>query len=93
MLDKIAEETLEIKAASDGDQLEAEIGDLFFALVNLARWKGVDAESALRATNTRFKQRFAYIEAHAKGEGMSLSDMTLEQMDALWDEAKRREKD
>ena len=93
VLDKIAEETLEIKAASDGDQLEAEIGDLFFALVNLARWKGVDAESALRATNTRFKQRFAYIEAHAKGEGMSLSDMTLEQMDALWDEAKRREKD
>jgi len=93
VLDKIAEEVLEIKAASNDDQLEAEIGDLLFVLVNLARWKGVDAESALRCANTKFKGRFAYIEAHARGEGRSLSDMSLEQMDALWEEAKRREED
>ena len=93
VLDKVAEEILEIKAASNGAQLEAELGDLFFVLVNLARWKGVDAESALRATNNKFKERFGYIEGRARADGLSLSDMTLEQMDALWEEAKGHEKD
>jgi uncharacterized protein YabN with tetrapyrrole methylase and pyrophosphatase domain len=58
-------------------------------LVNLARWKKVDAESALRGTNLKFKKRFGYVEQGAKKQGWSLSDMTLEEMDALWNEAKK----
>jgi uncharacterized protein YabN with tetrapyrrole methylase and pyrophosphatase domain len=69
-----------------------ELGDLFFVLVNLARWRKVDAESALRGTNMKFKKRFAYIEQGAKEQGRNLSDMTLEEMDVLWNEAKKLEK-
>jgi uncharacterized protein YabN with tetrapyrrole methylase and pyrophosphatase domain len=64
---------------------------LFFVLVNLARWKKIDAESALRETNLKFKRRFAYVEQGAKKQGRSLSDMTLEEMDVLWEQAKRKE--
>ena len=64
------------------------MGDLFFVLVNLARWRGVDAESALREANIKFKKRFAYVEKSAKDRGRNLSDMTLEEMDAFWNEAK-----
>lgn len=88
VLEKIAEEIEEVKQASDETQLADEIGDLLFALVNLSRWKKVDAESALRGTNMKFKKRFAYVEQGAKAKGQSLSDMTLEEMDALWNEAK-----
>jgi uncharacterized protein YabN with tetrapyrrole methylase and pyrophosphatase domain len=76
---------------SDTDfDLASEIGDLLFAMVNLARWKKVDAESVLRATNAKFKKRFAYVEEGAKKQGRSLSDMTLEEMDGLWIEAKKQ---
>jgi tetrapyrrole methylase family protein/MazG family protein len=88
VLEKIVEEIQEIKAATNEEELAEEIGDLFFVLVNLARWKKVDAESALRATNMKFKKRFAYVERGAKNRGRELSSMTLEEMDALWDEAK-----
>ncbi len=88
VLDKIAEEIREVKEANDQEQLAAEVGDLFFALVNLARWKKVDAESALRGTNMKFKKRFGYVEQGAKNQGRNLSDMKLEEMDLLWDEAK-----
>ena len=88
VLDKVREEIEEIKAAQNPEEVTAELGDLFFVLVNLARWKKVDAESALRETNLRFKKRFAYVEQGAKGQGRSLSDMTLDEMDALWNEAK-----
>ena len=57
-------------------------------LVNLSRWRDVDAESALRETNLKFKRRFAYVEKGAKTQGRNLSDMKLEEMDAFWDEAK-----
>lgn len=90
VLDKITEEIREVKQATDETQLADEIGDLLFALVNLARWKKVDAESALRGTNMKFKKRFGYVEQEAKAQGRSLSDMTLEEMDALWNEAKGR---
>lgn len=90
VLAKIAEEIEEVKQATDETQLANEIGDLLFALVNLARWKKVDAESALRGTNMKFKKRFGYVEQGAKVKGQSLSDMTLEEMDALWNEAKGR---
>jgi tetrapyrrole methylase family protein/MazG family protein len=89
VLDKIKEEIEEIKTAETDFELASEIGDLFFAIVNLARWKKVDAESALRGTNMKFKKRFAYVEQGAKKQGRNLSDLTLDEMDALWNEAKR----
>ncbi|HJZ13480.1 MAG TPA: nucleoside triphosphate pyrophosphohydrolase, partial [Acidobacteriota bacterium] len=89
VLEKIAEEIEEVKHANDEKELAAEIGDLLFALVNLARWKKVDAESAVRGTSMKFKKRFAYVEQDAKRQGKNLSDMTLEEMDALWNEGKK----
>jgi tetrapyrrole methylase family protein/MazG family protein len=88
VLDKIAEEIREVQDAVEPDQVAEELGDLFFALVNLARWKQVDAESALRLTNIKFKTRFAHVEAGAKAQERNLSDLTLDEMEALWQEAK-----
>jgi tetrapyrrole methylase family protein/MazG family protein len=90
VLDKVAEEIQEIKAATNDEELAEEVGDLFFVLVNLARWKKIDAESALRGTNLKFKQRFAYVEQGAKKQNRELTGMTLEEMDALWEEAKSK---
>jgi tetrapyrrole methylase family protein / MazG family protein len=89
VLDKIAEEVEEIKRATDQEQLAAEIGDLLFALVNLARWKKVDAESVLRETNLKFKKRFGYVEQGAKKQRRDLSTLTLDEMESLWQEAKK----
>jgi len=89
VLDKIREEIEEIKTAENPEQVKGELGDLFFVLVNLSRWRDVDAESALREANLKFKRRFAHVEKSAKGQGRNLSDMTLEEMDAFWNEAKR----
>ncbi len=89
VLDKISEEIQEVKDSTNQEELAEELGDLFFVLVNLARWKKVDAESALRGTNMKFKKRFGYIESNAKKQGRNLSDMKLEEMDALWNEAKK----
>ena len=91
VLDKVREEIEEIKNAETNFELASEIGDLFFALVNVARWKHVDAESALRGTNMKFKKRFAYVEQGAKRQERKLSELTLEEMDHLWNEAKRKE--
>lgn len=90
VLDKVKEEIEEIKGAETDFELASEIGDLFFALVNVARWKHVDAESALRGTNARFKKRFAYVEQGAKRQERNLSELALEEMDALWNEAKKQ---
>jgi len=90
VLDKVKEEIEEIKTAETDFELASEIGDLFFVLVNLARWKKVDAESALRGTNMKFKKRFAYVEQGAKKQGRNLSELSLEEMDALWNDAKQR---
>jgi tetrapyrrole methylase family protein/MazG family protein len=90
VLEKVREEIEEIKNAETDFELASEIGDLFFALVNLARWKTVDAESALRGTNLKFKKRFGYVEQTAKKQGRSLSEMNLEGMDSLWNDAKRQ---
>jgi tetrapyrrole methylase family protein/MazG family protein len=89
VLDKIREEIEEIKQAQNLEEVTAELGDLFFVLVNLARWRKVDAESALREANLKFKKRFAHVEKGAKAQGRNLSDMTLEEMDVLWNEAKK----
>ena len=89
VLDKIAEEIREVKQAVSEEELARELGDLLFALVNLARWKKVDAELALRGTNLKFKRRFSYVEQGAKKQGRNLSDLPLDEMESLWQEAKR----
>jgi tetrapyrrole methylase family protein/MazG family protein len=91
VLEKISEEVREIGEAKGGDELAAELGDLFFALVNFARWKKVDAESALRQMNLRFKGRFAHVEQSARLQGRKLSEMTIDEMEALWQRSKRIE--
>jgi len=88
VLEKIVEEIGEIQRAENPADLTDEIGDLFFALVNLARWKDVDAESALRSTNIKFKQRFAHIEQVAQKQNRKVSDLSLDEMEAAWQEAK-----
>jgi len=91
VLHKIREEADEIEAAldrGDAEELAAETGDLLFALVNLARHVGADPEATLRGTNAKFERRFAYIERALSAKGRSLEQATLEEMDALWNEAK-----
>ncbi len=90
VLDKLNEEIEEIHTAETQTQLEAEIGDLFFVLVNFARWKKVDSESALRKANQRFKVRFAYIEQCARDANIEMNAMSLAEMEACWQEAKRK---
>ena len=91
VLDKIAEEIEEIKKAETDFELASEIGDLLFVLVNFARWKHVDAESALRGTNMKFKKRFGYVEQGAKKQARNLSELSLDEMETLWQEAKKTE--
>jgi tetrapyrrole methylase family protein/MazG family protein len=88
---KISEELEEIRRAPDAGQQAAEVGDLFFAAVNLARHYKVDAESALREANARFRRRFGYIEAAARRENRLLQEYSLEELDGLWEAAKRQE--
>ncbi|HZR88480.1 MAG TPA: nucleoside triphosphate pyrophosphohydrolase [Bradyrhizobium sp.] len=94
VLAKIREEADEIEAAlgaKDKSELEAETGDLLFAVVNLARHVGADPDMALRASNAKFERRFAYIERALESRGRTLDDASLDEMDALWNEAKRNE--
>ncbi len=94
VLHKIREEADEIEAAldrGDADQLAEETGDLLFALVNLARHVDADPEQALRGTNAKFERRFAYIERALAAQGRSLENASLSEMDALWNEAKKKE--
>ncbi len=88
--DKIAEEIAEFREASEQHKAE-EFGDLLFALANVARHLGIDAEAALRGTNEKFTRRFKHIEAELKKRGQTPKDSKLEEMDALWDEAKTLE--
>ena len=89
--DKVKEEECEVESeivSKDKDALEAEFGDLLFAVVNAARKYGVNPENALERTNRKFISRFEYIEAGAAKMGKKPDEMTLEEMDALWNEAK-----
>jgi len=88
VLDKVYEEIQEVLAAPDPQSLTGEVGDLLFAAVNLARWKKVDAEEALRETNARFRRRFAYIEQKVREQGKDLHGLSLEEMDRFWEAAK-----
>ena len=89
--DKVCEEIGEVAKEIDAmsqDRMEAEFGDLFFSLVNAARLYGVNPENALERTNQKFISRFNYVEAAAKKAGRNLKEMTLAEMDELWNEAK-----
>lgn len=92
--DKVAEETAEVNqaiASGNREEIEAEFGDLFFSLVNAARLYGVNPENALEKTNKKFIRRFNHVESRAIEQGRKLKDMTLGEMDALWNEAKQEE--
>jgi len=94
VLRKIREEADEIEAALDRgerSELESETGDLLFAVVNLARHAAVDPEMALRGANAKFERRFGYIERALSSQGRTLEGASLEEMDALWNEAKEKE--
>ncbi len=89
---KVKEETAEVEAeieSKDKARLEGEFGDLLFAIINAARLYGVNPENALEHTNRKFIDRFNYIEAGAKAQGKHVSDLTLAEMDTLWDEYKK----
>lgn len=90
--DKVEEEhreLLEAVATGDVNKMEDELGDVFFSLVNFARFLQVDAENALERTNKKFISRFTGMEAEAAKEGKQLHDMSLEEMDALWNRIKK----
>ncbi len=94
--DKLQEEFAELKAEvekGNEDGIEAEFGDLFFSLVNTARLYGVNPENALERTNRKFIKRFNYLEDKTIKQGRGLKDMTLAEMDEIWNEAKRAEID
>lgn len=92
VLDKLHEEIGELdeaRRAGDADKVEDEFGDLLFVMANLSRFLKVDAERALRRTNRKFRQRFAYIERRLRERGREIQAATLEEMEALWQEAKQ----
>ena len=96
--EKIKEELGELEEAVSASadtsldpHVKEELGDLIFAVTNLARHLKADAESALENTTSKFSRRFRSVEADAKARGRNLKDMTLEEMDALWEEAKSAE--
>lgn len=94
VLEKLNEELKEFRDAlrrNDRSEIEDELGDIFFSLVNISRFVGVNPEDALRKTIAKFISRFKYIELKAKEAGKELSEMSLEEMDLLWNEAKKRE--
>ena len=96
VFEKVVEETDEVRQAlekGDRTKIEEEIGDLLFSLVNLSRHLNVPPEDALRGSNDKFIRRFRYIEAALELKGDSLERATFGELDALWDEAKRRETD
>lgn len=89
--DKVKEEFDELMVEvrkEDSDKMEAEFGDLFFSLINAARLYKVNPDNALERTNQKFIRRFNYLEEHAKEMGVELKNMSLAEMDALWNDAK-----
>jgi tetrapyrrole methylase family protein / MazG family protein len=86
----VDEELKEVREAKEASEREDELGDLLFSMVNLIRWYKADAESVLRKANIRFSRRFAYVEERARAIGRNLHEMSLEEMDVFWDEAKSK---
>ena len=95
MWDKVKEEIREFQAEvahMDKDKAEAEFGDVLFSLINAARLYKINPDNALERTNQKFIRRFNYVEEHTIRQGRNLHDMSLEEMDELWNEAKQLEK-
>ena len=89
IFDKLNEETIELKSAiAENKNIEEEVGDLLFVVVNLARKLDVEPETALKKTNRKFRRRFNFIETTLENQGKTLEESSLEEMDALWNEAK-----
>jgi tetrapyrrole methylase family protein/MazG family protein len=94
VLDKVEEEIRELREAIAGNkdaEVEAELGDLLFTLANFARHRAIDPESALRTTIERFSKRFDHVETSLRKRGVNAGDATPEELEALWEEAKRSE--
>lgn len=94
--DKVKEEVAEFRTEvqrEDTDRMEAEFGDVMFSLVNAARLYGINPETALERTNRKFIKRFGYLEQQTIRKGRSLKEMTLAQMDEIWEEAKQFDKE
>lgn len=94
-LDKVPEELAELKAeleAGNADAAEAELGDLLFSVINVARKYDIHPDNALERTNRKFISRFNYVEEGAISQGRQLKELSLEEMDALWNEAKMKER-
>jgi tetrapyrrole methylase family protein/MazG family protein len=88
VIEKVVEELNELRQAGDQSEKMQEFGDCLFALTNLARWLDIDAEEALRSANEKFSRRFNYMEEICRERGLILSDLTPEEQDGLWQEAK-----
>ena len=90
MKEEIAEFEAEV-GQMDKDKAEAEFGDVLFSLINAARLYKINPDNALERTNQKFIRRFNYLEEHTLRAGRKLTDMTLAEMDAIWEEAKKNE--
>lgn len=90
ILEKLTEELEELEQAKDQQQRVREFGDIIFALANAARWLGVDLEAALRQANERFRDRFAYMEQACQSKGVPMQELSLEQLNELWEQAKEK---
>jgi len=89
VIEKLAEEVAELRTATEHQQRVREFGDILFTLANIARKLDIELEAALRGANERFYRRFSYMEEVCQKRGIQLSDLSLAEMDALWEEAKR----
>jgi MazG family protein len=91
VFEKLDEELDELREAGTREEIENEIGDLLFVIVNIARFMKVDPEQALRKTNTKFRRRFAHVEAGLAANGKTPLEATVPEMEALWQDAKRHD--
>ncbi|MBM3154390.1 MAG: nucleoside triphosphate pyrophosphohydrolase [Chloroflexi bacterium] len=90
ILDKLTEEVAEIRQAADHREMSDEFGDLLFTLVNIARRLDIDLETALRSANQRFFRRFSYMEELCRQKNVNIGDLSLDEQNALWEEAKKK---
>jgi MazG family protein len=91
VFEKLNEETRELHAARSAEEIENEIGDMLFVIVNIARFLKVDPEQALRRTNAKFRRRFGHVESGLAAQGKSVREATIEEMEGLWQNAKLQE--
>ena len=90
MIEKLAEEIGEFQRAATKKEKTEEIGDILFTMANIARRQGIELEVALREANQKFYKRFSYMEAVCKKRGVKIGDLSFDEQNALWDEAKKK---